>query len=195
MRGICRSRLLSKRGVHVPEYLRARYTIPNRGTIYNRASGGIGRHVSLRSWCRKAWEFESPLAHKTKKRCPVFREPLSSSSSHIWYPTLWRLLIFMKGEKMVLSYLCEACADGDHAHCEGHSRPPFTEGGIHPDGGRSCTCNCRKPPPRTAGVQTGGLIVPRSRCCNAPIRETKGIVTEICTVCGCGNPPPPTFGR
>ncbi|KKW33516.1 MAG: hypothetical protein UY78_C0009G0001 [Parcubacteria group bacterium GW2011_GWA1_53_13] len=31
-----------------------------------RASDEIGRHARLRIWCRKAWEFESPLAHRNR---------------------------------------------------------------------------------------------------------------------------------
>ncbi len=34
-----------------------------------------------------------------------------------------------------------------------------------------------------------GIIRKRSNCCNAPIRETEGIVVEICTQCEQPNPP------
>ena len=33
------------------------------GTGCSWPSGGIGRHTTLRTSCRKAWEFESPLGH------------------------------------------------------------------------------------------------------------------------------------
>lgn len=39
----------------------------------------------------------------------------------------------------------------------------------------------------------GGFILPRSRCCNAPVRRTTGLITEICTKCNKVNPPKPRY--
>ena len=41
---------------------------------------------------------------------------------------------------------------------------------------------------------TGGVVIERSRCCNAPMRKTGGIVIEVCSKCGKPNPPPPVLG-
>ena len=43
------------------------------------ASGGIGIHVCLRSICRKAWRFESSLAHLTLGSAPKAHPPPAGS--------------------------------------------------------------------------------------------------------------------
>jgi hypothetical protein len=40
----------------------------------------------------------------------------------------------------------------------------------------------------------GGIIEKRSRCCNAPLRLTEGVIVEQCTACGRVNPSEPVFG-
>ena len=41
---------------------------------------------------------------------------------------------------------------------------------------------------------TGGVVMEHSRCCNAPMRKTEGIVIGVCSKCGKPNPPPPVLG-
>jgi hypothetical protein len=41
----------------------------------------------------------------------------------------------------------------------------------------------------------GGLIIPKSRCCGAPIKKTEGLIVEICTKCKKPNPPEPVYGK
>ena len=49
---------------------------------------------------------------------------------------------------------------------------------------------CKKVPLWNWNYSAGGLIVEKSRCCKAPIKRTEGIITEICSACGKGNPLP-----